>query len=246
MRKDHSDEILSYLAGEMTKEEVRSFEERLNSDETLREDTVLYRQLQDEIKALPILGGEESMEEEFVRWLEGQSNHTHLRDLGSNRRLYTLLVAASLGLLIGLFFLGRWSVKSPYILSISVEEDPFTLVKAASTSSRIKGINALERIENPDPEFVEALLRLVRYDESPNVRLRAVEALQTFSSIERVRHELIDLLDIEKQPIVQIAIINTLVQVQEGDAKIPLEKLISSKEIMPFVKDEARLGLTRL
>jgi hypothetical protein len=115
-----------------------------------------------------------------------------------------------------------------------------------SASQRIQGANVALRIVKADDEVVNALVKTMHSDPNTNVRLAALEALSKFRDQPHVKKELIQSLAVQKDPVVQIALIQLLVQMKDKDAVKGLENIIDNAETMEAVKDEAYSGLMKL
>ncbi len=115
-----------------------------------------------------------------------------------------------------------------------------------SASQRIQGANVALKITKADDEVVNALAKTMNEDPNTNVRLAALEALAKFRQERQVRKVLIQSLSNQKDPVVQIALIQLLVQMKEKDAVKGLEEIIDDNETMKAVKDEAYTGLMKL
>jgi len=120
-------------------------------------------------------------------------------------------------------------------------------LKSPSVSERIEGIQVnytgQDSQENP---IVRTLLNTLEHDESPNVRLAAIDALDPFMRVDEVRATLIKRLKEEEDSFVLIAIIESLSIHNAKEAIDPLQQLSNSKELPKYVKDEAYWGLIKL
>jgi HEAT repeat protein len=83
-------------------------------------------------------------------------------------------------------------------------------------------------------------------DPNTNVRMAALEALGKFHEEPGVRKELIHSLAIQKDPMVQIALIQLLVTIKEKSVMKDLERITKDKSTMKAVKDEAYSGILKL
>lgn len=115
-----------------------------------------------------------------------------------------------------------------------------------SASQRIQGVNVAMRIEKADDEVVRALAKTMNDDPNTNVRLAALEALSKFHQEPTVRKILIQSLSQQKDPVVQIALIQLMVRMKEKEAVKDLENIIDDAETMKAVRDEAYSGLLKL
>ena len=83
-------------------------------------------------------------------------------------------------------------------------------------------------------------------DENDNVRLTAFEALSRFTSSEKVKEVFLEALGKEKNPSIQIAIIQVLVQIQEKKAVEPMQRLLEQEDTQPFIKEQIKTGLPKI
>jgi hypothetical protein len=115
-----------------------------------------------------------------------------------------------------------------------------------SASQRMQGAKVALRMETADKEIVIALVKAMHEDPSTNVRLAALEALSKFSAEPQVRRELVRSLAIQKDPLVQITLIQLLVQMKEKGVVNDLQKIVDDEGTIQAVKDEAYSGILRL
>jgi anti-sigma factor RsiW len=115
-----------------------------------------------------------------------------------------------------------------------------------SASQRLQGINVALTIQNADDEVVKALAKRMNEDPNTNVRLAALDALSKFHTEPHVRKVLLDALSTQKDPMVQIALIQLMVKMKEKSVVNDLKKIIEDSESMKAVKDEAYTGILKL
>ena len=114
-----------------------------------------------------------------------------------------------------------------------------------SVSERLIGIHEVYD-SKPDDDLVLALIKLMNEDENTNVRMAAVNALIKFYDEPLVRQALIDALNTQVDPLVQMELIQILVYKKEQEAVQPLENIINDDQTLQAVKDEAYAGLFSL
>lgn len=98
----------------------------------------------------------------------------------------------------------------------------------------------------PDPKVLAALLHTLRYDQSVDVRLAALDALSRYGSRPDVRKGLIDALDGQQSPLVQVALIDALVDMHDSGAIQHLEQLKQNPKLDPSVRKRADWGVQQL
>lgn len=115
-----------------------------------------------------------------------------------------------------------------------------------SASQRMQGVSVAYEMNKPDDEIVRVLVNTFNSDPNTNVRLAALDALSKFSSEEGVRKSLIESLSTQKDPVIQIALIQLMVQMKEKTVVKQLEKMTKDSRTMKAVKDEAYSGIFKL
>jgi len=122
----------------------------------------------------------------------------------------------------------------------------FNLLNDESASERLKAVNYVEEINNPDQKIIAALVNTLNSDKSVNVRLAALYAINKFSGSQAVRDSLVASLSKQTEPIMQIVLINMLTESKEPKAKEPIRKILSDEKALPSVKEMAQKGLKLL
>ncbi len=120
------------------------------------------------------------------------------------------------------------------------------LENTRSASQRLQGVNVALQMETADDEVVKVLVKVMNEDASSNVRLAALDALSKFQTIPEVRAALIQSLSTQKDPIVQIALIQLLVRMKEKEVVKDLERMVDDEQNIKAVKDEAYNGILKL
>jgi anti-sigma factor RsiW len=121
-----------------------------------------------------------------------------------------------------------------------------SLLEQQSASERLKGVDYSYRIPQPDPQVLSALLRTVSYDQNVNVRLAALDALRQSGSNDVVRRGLVESLDRQTSPLVQIALIDLLVEIRDKEAADPVKELMREAGLNPEVRERAEWALKQL
>lgn len=125
------------------------------------------------------------------------------------------------------------------MLAVSLLEQP-------AASKRLYGVNLSTRTDSPNAETLKALLFALENDPSVNIRLAAVDALYLFRSDPVVREGVLNALDRQESPLVQIALIDLIVSLREERAAAALKHFIRSKNLIPDVRLKAEEGMQRI
>jgi HEAT repeat protein len=107
-------------------------------------------------------------------------------------------------------------------------------------------VNVLDQKKKSDPEVIKALINTLNFDDMVNVRMKAAQALSTFSEDSMARKALINSLSTEQSPEVQITIIEILVELGDKRAVPTLRSVSEDQKLMDFVREQAASGVERL
>ena len=121
-----------------------------------------------------------------------------------------------------------------------------SLLQEQSASARLRGVNYSYQITQPDREVQQALLHAVNHDTNVNVRLSAVDALAKFADQPEIRRALVDSLPVQDSPLVQIALIDLLVQLNARDAAPAMQKLAHQADANESVRQRAAAAYEKL
>jgi hypothetical protein len=121
-----------------------------------------------------------------------------------------------------------------------------SLLQEQSASARLRGVSYSNQMTQPDREVQQALLHAVNHDSNVNVRLSAVDALAKFASSAEVRKALIDSLPMQDSPLVEIALIDLLTQLEERGAVPALRKLAQQQDANESVRARAAAAAEKL
>jgi hypothetical protein len=121
-----------------------------------------------------------------------------------------------------------------------------SLLQEQSPSSRLRGVTYSYQISQPDRQVEQALLYAVNHDSNVNVRLSAVDALAKFTGNPEIRRALVDSLPVQDSPLVQIAVIDLLVQVNDSSALPALQKLAADPQTDEAVRQRAASAAEKL
>lgn len=260
MEKNHVfDQIPDYLDGNLTKSEERAFETHIKScrecQNELEEMKTFFNAFEEDV-ATP----SDRLKSKFESALEqeklNQGKVVQLETkLSSNWTGNVLKIAASIALLVAAFQMGSIFQQRKVNEDIAQLQDEtnqmkqtamLSLMENQSASKRIQGVNYIEEFEQPDEAIIQALSNRLLYDDNDNVRMTAFEALAKFTSSEMVKTAFIEALEQEKNPSIQVSIIQALVQIQEKKAAEPMKKLLEKEDTQPFIKEQIKAVLPSL
>ncbi|HTS27182.1 MAG TPA: HEAT repeat domain-containing protein [Bryobacteraceae bacterium] len=161
-----------------------------------------------------------------------------------------LLLAGVLG---GRYFADARATRNPEMAQLQAQVEnlrqlvTLSLLQEQSPSSRLRGVTYSYQMTQPDPQVEQELLHTVNHDSNVNVRLSAVEAIGAkFGRNVQVQRALVDAIAVQESPLVQLALIDLLVQLNDKDALPALRRLVQDKDTDDEVRQRAGLAVQRL
>ena len=126
------------------------------------------------------------------------------------------------------------------------EEVALALLEQPSASERLRGVECTGRLPHPEEQVLAALVRALDSDPNVNVRLAAVGALQQFAAERTVKRALLESLPRQESPLVQVALINLMVELDDQEIIPTLKALLEQNQINDSVRERAEWGLRQL
>ena len=157
-------------------------------------------------------------------------------------------LAVVLSLVVVGWFLGYQLTPRPEraridLLASEVQEMKRTVMLAmlenSSAAERMKAVQYAQEVTEPDESVLDALARTVNDDANVGVRLMAVNALAHYAAYPRAREALIQSIVWQKSPLVQLALADVMLALNEKRAVEPIRRIIAS----PMVDDSVRSKL---
>jgi hypothetical protein len=121
-----------------------------------------------------------------------------------------------------------------------------SMLQQQSASERLQGVTFSSREDQLDPQVFAALLHTLRYDNSVDVRLAALDALSRHADQPQIRKSVVDALQGQQSPLVQVALIDLLTEWREPDAAQRLRNFQQNPNLNPTVRQRAQWAVDKL
>ena len=121
-----------------------------------------------------------------------------------------------------------------------------SLLEKESATERLKAVNLSTEMSQVSQKVTDALFKTLNQDENANVRLAALEVLTTYAKDSKVRAELIKSISIQDSPLVQVALAELMVAIQEKKSVKELQKLLQNEKTPKEVKSKIRSSINVL
>lgn len=111
-----------------------------------------------------------------------------------------------------------------------------TMLQQPAATDRLKAVTYTDELAQVDDKVISALLQTLNNDPNVNVRLVTVEALYKLADHPRVREGLIQSITQQESPLIQIALADVMVALQEKNSVNAFKELLKKKDIDLAVK----------
>jgi Putative zinc-finger len=121
-----------------------------------------------------------------------------------------------------------------------------SMLQQQSAGARLEGVTWSTREQQLDPQVLSALLHTLRYDQSVDVRLAALDALSRHNRQPQVHKGVLDSLQQQQSPLVQVALIDLMLEWRDRDAAYRLQELEQTPNLNPTVRQRVEWAKTKL
>jgi hypothetical protein len=121
-----------------------------------------------------------------------------------------------------------------------------SLLQNQSASDRLRGVNWSYQLQQPGEEVLSTMLDTLMHDPNMNVRLATVDALRQFGNQPIVRRGVLEALNRQESPMVQVALIGLAVDLRERESVATLRRLSGDPSLDIAVRERAQKGLAAL
>ncbi len=162
---------------------------------------------------------------------------------------YGLIILLCIG---GAYLLGRSNKQGQEIqeLHAGVQQQKQTVLLAMLdnplASERMKAVNYTSDLKEVDKRVIDALLATLNNDPNVNVRLSTLEALAALGNHPEVRTGLIKSITTQDSPIIQLAIADVMLKLQEKRSLGSFKELLKQKGLDENVRQKVKETITKL
>jgi HEAT repeat protein len=121
-----------------------------------------------------------------------------------------------------------------------------SLLKDPSASQRIQAVGYTEELSSVDFKVIGALFTTLNEDPNVNVRLATLDALVKLAREPKVREGLVRSIDLQESPLMQSAIADVMVKLQEKSSVKSLQRLLNKKDLNKMVKNNIEKSIQKL
>ncbi len=121
-----------------------------------------------------------------------------------------------------------------------------SLLENPSASERMRAVSYTDQISSVNKKVIDALLTTLNEDPNTNVRLVTLESLVKLSGDPGVREGLVQSITRQESPLLQSAIADAMVRLQEKRSLKSLQKLLDKKDLNEMVRNKIEQSIHKL
>lgn len=240
--------IIKYNEGQADPSEIKLIEQLIEEGRINLGQLHDLRLIEDHVMKLEIPAPTDALDDSFyqlLKMMKTKNKGFQWSRFFSWPELAPRLALASLTLIIG-FFGGYLLFPSPSsnqevaelkdeVLEMK-EMMMFSLLERESATERLRAVSLTNEMSSVSDKVTNALLQTLNNDENINVRLEALEALKPFARDSRLRAELVRSIAKQDSPLVQVALAELMVELQEKSSVKEFQKIIRNERTPPQIK----------
>jgi hypothetical protein len=265
----NQDQMIDWINGQMSTAESVSFEMHLANCTVCRQELENLRDLLNLMDELPKPEPSPTMRIRFQTMLETyrdsleEKRNPVVRLAEKFRQIWSLQPGLQLAYSIALIFAGllggyllnnrsSGTAGNSQIDSLSTQVHEMremmmlSLLENPSASERIRGVSYSNEIKRANKPVVDALLSTLNNDPNVNVRLMTLDALTHFANDPVVREGLVQSILQQESPLLQSALADVMLKLQEKSSIPAFKKLLMQKDLNHLVRSKIEQTITEL
>lgn len=239
--------LFKYNSGKAGDAEIRELEALIADGHVRLDEIEDFEKLERNIVAMEMPEPSTSLNDRFYKMLgdEKKAAEPRWKAAFNWNDIMPRLAFAAVTLLVGLtvgYLLRSPAQKDQQIEALGQEIGQLkemmmlSMLEKESATDRLKAVNLTQSMDQASAKVTEALLQTLNNDENVNVRLAALDALKPFTRDSKIREALIHSIAQQKSPLVQVALAELMVALQEKAAIGELEKILKDSETPSDIK----------
>lgn len=252
MNKQTAKELIrKYQQGTLTPADDQLLEDYIEQGWIQLEELEDLHQLHERLGVLlqPKISPSEALTQSFHKNL----SELKLKEPSPKQTFSWYQIAAAIGVLLVGIGLGHWGFKDSeqaiHLQEMRTELTEMremlalTMLETESPSERMKAVFMTQEMPDVSQEICTALLHTLCHDQNVNVRLVTLEVLFAYTDNPSVREGLIKAIPYQDSPLVQLAIAEVMVALQESSSVDELKDLLNQEMLPEEVKDQLRKSI---
>ena len=258
--KTNDELIMDYISGQLCAEDIEIFEHNLTNNPKLQEQLQEAQKAYDlfaECEVIEVPKIPQSMDKGFYQMLSDEKSKQKPKTesvwskLLNNHFLKPALFGSAM-LIVGLFMGNLTSQTNNENSIVSTRYNRMqelavvSMLQLPSASKRLQAVSLVENSNKADDMVISALFETLNNDSNTNVRLAVLDALIQFSNTPKVRAQLVNSITNQNSPLVQVAIAELMLHLQESKAIKPLKKLLDNKDLIEPAREKILFAVNEI
>lgn len=120
------------------------------------------------------------------------------------------------------------------------------LINESSPGKRMQALSEADKLQVAETMVIDALLRTLNNDPNTNVRLATLESLSKYADNPKVRKGLVASITKQESPLLQIALADLMVTLQEKGSIDSMKELLKQPEMDQTVRDRIQESISSI
>lgn len=264
MEEQYMSLITEYIDGNLSEARRKEFDSYVADGHIDMEEVKTMAALQGKMMSVEAPEPTDAMREQFYSMLAEQKSQNNGQPAESTfKKIWMLLFGTNqgrlafgfavliIGVVLGRSFTGAVYNKQLTQLSSQMadmqEMMMMSMLEEESVTQRLKGVQMSSELVGTSKNAVtEAMFVTLNTDESTNVRMAALNLLAQYADDPVVREGLINSIPKQESPLMQVALAELMVVLQEGKAKDAFKNIIEGEYTPEEVKTTLRENLEKI
>lgn len=258
--EQYSKLVTAYLDGSITPGQEKQLHKLLETGEIQLEELKELEQIYTSMEQLPAPEPDEKIRNRFYQMLAEEQKRNKISVSEKVKAFLASFqirrMAAALGIFLAGVLIGNW--QTPFqdyrrqLDQLSAEVSQMrevmmmNLLDNDSATERLKAVNISTEVKSADNRITEALLKTLNNDPNVNVRLAAIEALLHHASNPLAREGLVNAITIQESPIVQAALADAMLILQEKKSVEEFRKLLDRNGLDQSIRSKLQTTIAAL
>ncbi len=257
--------MMEYLSGELDESRQLEFKKYLQEHPGHQKEFEVLSNTWSEIDEMEIPEPSEEMDTSFFSMLNSELEKNERKGSSWIQNLLSIfgpiqkpqlafgMLLLSIGLGLGYFLNSNPSEGTSGEIVVSNNETEeirgqlvLTLLDQPSANKRLQGVSEATKLNDANERIIEALFTTLNNDANINVRLVALESLAKYVETPEVRMGLVKSIALQDSPLVQIALADLMVALQEKTSVESMKELLKKPDINNTVKQKLEESINHI
>ncbi len=261
---EYKELMMDYVSDKLSADKQKEFEQFIVNNPQCHQKVTDLKSMWTKVDALETPEPSEKMDAQFYALLNSEKEKNLLADtpifekiksyfsFPTYKQLAYSLAVLAIGLFVGYQFNFNNDVvpQNTELANTETEKVRSQLVLAlldqSSANKRLQGVNEANKLDNVTESVIAVLFKTLNNDENVNVRLASVESLSNYVDNPMVREGLVKSIVAQESPLVQIALADLMVLIQEKKSIDPMEELLQQPDINATAKQKLKESIQHL